>query len=281
MGVEDSDLHGQDHEEARKPYRQILVEEISEGRQALDRPLMGLLLSGISAGLDIGFSLFLMGVMATLVNGRMSEPVAEILIANMSALGFILVVQGRSELFTEHTTLAVLPVLSGQASLGSLGRLWAVVYVANLIGAAVFAGVAVLTGPALGIIDPMAFEQIAARVHEHPAGAMVLSAILAGWLMGLLSWLVTASRDTIGQIVIVWLIATSIGFAHLHHSILGAVEVLAGLFAAQGTTLSDCGRFLAWTTLGNAIGGTVFVAILKYSHATRAGQEAPGPRSKQ
>ena len=68
----------------------------------------------------------------------------------MYAVGFIFVVLGRSELFTEQTTLAVLPVLNRQASVLELVRTWAVVYVANLLGAAAFAGLAVLIGPALG-----------------------------------------------------------------------------------------------------------------------------------
>ena len=47
----------------------------------------------------------------------------------------------------------------------------------------------------------------------------------------------------------------------------GSVEVLAGVFAGQGATPSDYGRFLLWATLGNAIGGPLFVAIIKYGHA--------------
>jgi formate/nitrite transporter FocA (FNT family) len=41
--------------------------------------------------------------------------------------GFLFVILGRSELFTEHTTLAVLPVLDGRASLRQLGRLWGLI----------------------------------------------------------------------------------------------------------------------------------------------------------
>jgi formate-nitrite transporter family protein len=94
-----------------------------------------------------------------------------------------------------------------------------------------------------------------------------LSAILAGWLMGLLSWLVAAGRDTISQIVLVWLITTAIGFARLHHAIVGTVEVLAGAFAGQGITAGDFGHFLLFATLGNIAGGVVFVAFLKYGQA--------------
>ncbi len=251
----------------KKPYRQILREEIVEGLRAMERPWAALTLSAFSGGLEIGFSLFLMAVMHTVAAGKLARPVLEMLTANLYAVGFIFVVLGRSELFTEQTTLAVLPVLNRRASLGHLARLWATVYVANLCGAAAFAILTVLTGPKLGVIEPRVFGEIASKVVRPAPEAILLSAVLAGWLMGLLSWLVTAARDTISQIVIVWIVATTIGFCRFHHSIVGSVEVLAGLFAGQEVTAADYGYFLGWTTLGNALGGSLFVALLKYGHA--------------
>jgi len=231
----------------------------------------GLFLSAVSAGLDIGFSLFLMGAMRTLIKGQLPPPISALLVANMYAVGFIFVVLGRSELFTEHTTLAVLPVLRGRATLASLGRLWVTIYVGNLMGAAGFALLAAWIGPGLGVISPPAFAEIAEPLIRPGWLMVAASGLLAGWLMGLLSWLVTAARDTFSQIFIVWMITISIGFTHLHHSIVGSVEVLAAVFAGQGVTLADYGRFLLWTTIGNAVGGTVFVALIKHTHASRPG----------
>jgi formate/nitrite transporter FocA (FNT family) len=70
------------------------------------------------------------------------------------------------------------------------------------------------------------------------------------------------------------LVTTSIGFANLHHVILGTVEVLAGAFAGQGVGVGDFARFLLWATLGNALGGTVFVALVKYGLARPEAQTA-------
>lgn len=246
---------------------EILRKEIHEGIDALRRPTGGLLVSGLSAGLDIGFSLILMAAMTTLAEGQLPEPVVRILVANMYSVGFIFVVLGRSELFTEQTTLAVLPVLGGRATVRELLRLWGLVYLSNLVGATAFAWLAAEVGPALGIIEPGAFGTIARRMTDHPDGAMFASGILAGWMMGLLSWLVAAGRDTISQIAVVWLVTTAIGFLGLHHSVLGTVEVLAGAFAGQGIAVVDVGRFLLWATLGNAVGGTVFVGVIKYGLA--------------
>jgi formate/nitrite transporter FocA (FNT family) len=267
----------QEESGAKKGPGQILREEIKEGRAAIRRGSGGLFLSGLSAGLDIGFGLFLAAITLTLVGGALSRPATELLFANMIAVGFVFVVVGRSELFTEQTTLAVLPVLSGKESVAGLGRVWAVVYVANLVGAAAFAGLAVVVGPALGVIEPRVFGEIATPKTAHPGWVIFLSALLAGWLMGLLSWLVAASRDTISQIAITWIVGAVIGYAHLHHVVAGSVEVLAGVFAGQGVTAADFGHFLLWTTLGNAVGGPLFVAAIKYGHAIGAEQSGPQP----
>jgi formate/nitrite transporter FocA (FNT family) len=90
--------------------------------------------------------------------------------------------------------------------------------------------------------------------------------------MGLLSWLVAASRDTISQVVLIWIFTGAISLGHLHHSIFGANEVLGGVFSGHNT-VAEFGHFLLWATLGNAIGGAGFVALLKFGHAGR-GQDA-------
>lgn len=252
-------------------YREILGLEIEEGLSQLQRPTSGLFLSGLSAGLDIGFGPFLMAVVLTMSEGSFSEPVTGLLLANAYAVGFIFVVVGRSELFTEHTTLAVVPVLDGEASVADLARLWGVVYVANLVGGTAFAMLAVYVGPQLETIDPAAFEEIARGLVHYSWSTTLLSAVLAGWLMGLMTWLVAAGQNTISQAFFVWLVALAIGLAHLPHSIAGSVEVLLGVFSRSGITAMDFAGFLAWSTVGNTVGGSIFVGLLKYGHGVRGG----------
>ena len=254
-------------------YREILRVEIQEGLSQLNRPTEGLLLSGLSAGLDIGFGPFLMAIVLTISGDTFSQPVVQILMANAYTVGFIIVVLGRSELFTEHTTLAVVPVLHGQASLFELGRLWGLIYVANLVGGVLFAGLAVLIEPQLGTVDAPAFGVIAHHMVDYSPMATVLAGVLAGWLMGLMTWLVAAGRNTISQVIFVWLLAFVIGISRLPHSIAGSVEVLLGLFAGQGITVGEFASFLLWSTIGNIVGGTVFVALLKYGHGIKGGEE--------
>ncbi len=270
--------NGEEREESQKSYRTILEQEITAGLNELERPAPGLAMSALSAGLDLGFSVLLMGVMLRLAGGVLPEPVVAILVANMYAVGFLFVIFGRSELFTEHTTLAFLPILDGRATLLQLARLWGIVYAANLAGIAVFSAALAWFAPRMGIVDTATFHHIALRMTEQPWWLMLPSAVLAGWLMGLLSWLVTAGRDTISQVFFAWLVTASIGFAGLHHCILGSGEVLTALFAGHPVGWGAFGRFLLFSTLGNAVGGTFFVGLIKWGHASgRGGGEGGRP----
>ena len=92
------------------------------------------------------------------------------------------------------------------------------------------------------------------------------SAVFAGWLMGLLRWLTTSSTDTISRIFIIILVTFVIGAAGLHHSVVGAVEVLVGMLTSPNIHFTDFLLFMALAVPGNIIGGSIFVAVLKKSH---------------
>ena len=251
------------------PQEMILAEQLDEATTELERPAEGLFLSALSAGLDIGFGPLLMAAVATLAVGVWSEAATTLVLANLYSVGFIFVVLGRSELFTEHTTLAVIPVLDGRASLTDLGRLWGLVYAGNILGASVFAVLAVAVAPAFGIADQSAFVFIGEKLVGHSAGVLFAGAVLAGWLMGLLSWLVSAAQETVSRTLFVWVVATTIGITHLPHSIAGTVEVLAAVLVDPAMGLATFAEFLVVSSGGNALGGGVFVALLKYGHVVR------------
>ena len=254
-----------------KPTRNVLDSLIDSGVHEMNRERSGLLLSGLSAGLDIGFGPLLMAVVLTLSGDGFGDLTTELLLASVYSIGFMLVILGRSELFTEHTTLAVIPVIDGQATGRQLFRLWGLVYAGNVVGGALFTLLAVLLMPGLGVVSPEAFGEIAHKLVSHDLRWLVVAGVFAGWLMGLLAWLIAAAQETISRLVVIWIVAGTIGILHLPHSIAGNVEVLFGLFVSPRVTLSDYLGFMLLATIGNALGGGVFVALLKYGHVVRGG----------
>ena len=184
-----------------------------------------------------------MAVVLTLTTGTYSEPTQVLLAANAYAVGYVFVILGGSELFTEHTTLAVFPVLEGRASVHDLVRLWVVVYAGNLVGAAIFAALGMLVGNSLNIIEFGSSVHVARELVQYSWWTILLSGALTGWLLGLVSWLVTSGRDTISQVFFIWMAATGIGLAGLHHSIAGTVEILMPLFAGEPITWGTMAGF--------------------------------------
>jgi formate-nitrite transporter family protein len=169
-----------------------------------------------------------------------------------------------------------MPVLARRASLASLARLWGLVFCFNLVGAAIFGAFLAILAPALGIASPAVFHHLASKLVDHAWWVILLSALLAGWLMGTLSWLIAASRDTISQVVFVWLIAGIIGFAHLHHPITAAVEVTVSILLGGGARVAESMVMLAWSTIGTSLGGLIFAVLISYGHRIGDDQHQPG-----
>lgn len=240
--------------------------QLDIGTEELNRPSRGLALSGLSAGLDIGFGPLFMLALVSTASGVWTEPTLDLVTGLIYSVGFVFVVISGTELFTEHTSLAAVPVLDGQASLGELGRLWGIVYATNVVGGSIFAVGIAYFGPAYGIIEQSAFVHLARPLVSHGLLPTLIAATLAGWLMGLLSWLVTAVEGSAARIALVIIVTTVIGFGHLPHSIAGNVEVLAATLAAPQITVDNYLWFMGLATAGNVIGGTVFVALLKYGY---------------
>lgn len=250
--------------ETPKEGEEILKEQIRTSLLEYRRHDKALFISAFSAGLEVGFSVLLMGTLYTMFSDQLSDSGMGFALALAYPIGFIFVIIGRSELFTEHTTLAVLPVLNGTVGVGTLAKLWTIVFVGNLVGGYVFGFILVSIGPEMGTISPDAFHHLAHEMVKYNWWLTLSSGILAGWLMGLLSWLVTSSRETISRILSIILVTSVIGLGGLHHSIVGSIEVFVGLISSEEITLGDYAHFQLWTTLGNIIGGTVFVAAIKF-----------------
>ena len=259
----------------KKPQKsqQLILKHTEEAALTqLKRSPLGLMLSGLSAGLDIGFSVLMMAVVLTLFKGVFPDPVVRFLVSNMYPLGFVFVILGRSELFTEHTTLAVLPVLQGLAPIKKLLRLWAIVYFSNIVGGLIFTLILSYFADSLHFIQGWAIAQISIDITSQSWKNLMLSAALAGWLMGLLAWLVAAARETVSQIIMIWIVTSCIGLAGLAHSIVGNIEASVGWVSGY-ISFGHYISFLAPVTLGNIIGGVFFVAVLKYSHTALSGKE--------
>jgi formate-nitrite transporter family protein len=242
---------------------QIFYAAKENARGEVRRSSRTLAFSGLAGGLVMGLTgLGVAAVRANLGNGVWQNFVSYLLYPT----GFIAVIIGRAQLFTENTLYPVLLILDERKQRKRYTRetlrLWSVVFATNVLGALLFATLVMLTGAIPGTI----YGQLISLGREAVSGTAAhffWSGVIGGWLIALVAWVVTASHWTIGQLVMVWLLTFVVGIGHFAHCIATSGEILSGVVSGVLTG----GTYLHWllfATLGNIVGGVVMVSVLNY-----------------
>lgn len=251
-------------QEKPKSQLEILVDQLCEGIETYREKESKVFISAITAGLEIGFSFLLIAILYTILKNRISPDIIFYVLAFAYPIGFIIVVLGKSILFTEQTSLLSLPVFHKKRSFQELLKLWGIVISGNLIGGYIFSFLGGNISLALDIVTIESIENIAHHVTRADSLIIFGSAIFAGWLMAVLSWLLSSSKETISRIVVVYIITFVVGFAGFHHSIVGSIEVFSGLLFTNSISIVEYLSFQGITLAGNALGGVIFVGALRY-----------------
>jgi formate/nitrite transporter FocA (FNT family) len=259
-------------ESQSRPNAALIHETIrAEGESELERTIGAIALSGLAAGLSMGFSLVVEGIFhAALPDG----PARELLSPLGYTVGFLIVVLGRQQLFTENTLTPILPLLHNRdlSTLWRVGRLWTVVLAANLVGTWIFAALI-----AHAQIFPSgvsnAFVELSRHTTEAGFGLTFLRAVFAGWLIALMVWLLPAAEGS--RPLIILIITYIVGLGAFSHIIAGSVECAFLVQVGEASVREFLARFLAPTLLGNVVGGVALVAVLNY------GQVAPEIRHSE
>jgi formate/nitrite transporter FocA (FNT family) len=213
----------------------------------------------------MGFSLVAEGVLHRYIPDRPWRPAVTAL---GYAFGFLFVILGRQQLFTENTLTVILPLmLHKKASvLMNVLRLWAVVLVANVVGALAFALVAAHTN-AFEIEIRHSFKEICEKsVNVGGFGTALLRGIFAGWLIALMVWLLPAAETA--RVWVILLITWLVKAAALTHVIAGAVEVFYLITTGAMGWGHGLAGYLLPTLIGNIIGGVALVAALNHAQVT-------------
>ena len=245
-----------------------------EGHDELERPSRALAWSGLAAGLSMGFSLVAQGL---LYDGLPEASWRPLITSLGYSIGFLIVILGRQQLFTENTLTPILPLLAkcDMATLRQVLRLWGVVLLSNLVGACIFAW----TVGATDVFEPkikQAFSDISTEAIEGTFGTILLKGIFAGWLIALMVWLLPfAETARVGVIIIITYL---VGVARLAHSIAGAVEAFYVALRGEASWGYVLGGYFVPTLIGNIIGGVTLVALVNYAQvfSGKAQQEAKG-----
>ncbi len=244
------------------PHALIIHEVVrEEGETALERSSIALTWSALAAGLSMGFSFLTMAVM----QAALPHTAWATLLASVGySVGFVIVVLGKQQLFTESTLTVILPVLVRRdlrTLLGAL-RVWSIVLPVNLIGTAIFAWL--LSAPDLFDAPVVSSMHVIAReTISHSFDITFLKALFAGWLIALMVWLLPSAGHA--RLFVIILITYVVSITKLSHIIAGSAESIFGLINGDISIKAYLGEFLLPTLLGNVLGGISLVGLLNHA----------------
>ncbi len=253
---------------SRRTAHEIFDSATEIARDELERTSRALAFSGFLGGLTMGLT----GLSVAVVRAALGPGIGTEFIAWLFyPVGFIAVIIGRAQLFTENTLYPVALVVSERRHVRNTLRLWGVVFLFNVLGALGFAFLVARTSALM----PNFLDQLITLGKEavsHPLGHVFWTGIIGGWLIALVAWMVTASQWTVGQILVVWLLTFVVGIGRFAHCIATSGEILSSVAAGQVAVLVFA-RWLAAATAGNILGGVVIVSLLNWGqvHSGKSG----------
>ena len=229
------------------------------GEEELSRPLTSLVYSGIAAGVMISMSVLGEAILRT----YLPDTPSRFLVENFGySLGFLMVIMGRMQLFTENTITTVLPVLSRPCKeiFLKVARLWSLVLVANVIGAFAAAAMVTFTPQIPAEVLP-AIGELSHHATSFPPLEAFFRSVPAGFLVAVLVWMLPQAKSSEFFVIVfmTWLIAAG-DFLHI---IAGSVE-MAFLVLTGALGFGGAMGFFIPVLLGNVVGGTVIFTLIAW-----------------
>lgn len=238
-----------------------------------------LMVLGILAGVYIGFG----AALATLIAHDSAQYVglglSKFFTGAVFSVGLMLVVIAGAELFTGNN-LIMASVLGGHAKMSKLLRNWIIVYIANFLGSILLAGI--MYGSGLWKTGSLAIGIKAIGIANAKVNIPFFEALFRGigcnWLVCLAVWMMLSAREVAGKIWAAFFPIMAFVALGYEHCVANMYFIPMGIFLKGTEAATKAGLDLAnltWggfivrnlipVTIGNIIGGSVFVALLYWS----------------
>ncbi len=243
---------------------EIWDESVEEGERRLTRKPLGLAATGAIGGVDVMLGVMALAVVSGALAVAVPQQIAHVGGSLVFGIGFVFLIVGRSELFTENFLVPIAALLRGHGSIAALARLWSITMVANLLGIFVLA----LIFTRAGLVPPEALDAagtMADTFAQRDIVAAFLSAIVAGTAMTLFTWLTLSVELDIARIALALLVGFVLAAPSLNHAIVGFGEMAFGLLAdtQDRATWTDLAQNFPVSVIGNLVGGMGFVTLAR------------------
>lgn len=228
--------------------------QVEEGTQRLSRPWREVLVTGFFGGTEVA-----VGVLAFIF--VLHETGNQLLAGLAFSVGFIALLLGRTELFTEGFLVPVVTVAAKRAKPRQLAKLWSGTLVANLIGGWLIMWLIVLAYPALhGTLVDSAEHFATAPIN---AETITLS-VLGGMTITLMTRMQHGTDDMVAKIVAAVIGGFLLAGTEMFHSILDSLLIFGAIHTGDATFgYLEWAKFFALAVTGNMVGGLGLVTLLR------------------
>jgi formate/nitrite transporter FocA (FNT family) len=257
-----SEQEVRDVEEMATPRTPVIYEVVRRhGEEELKRPATSLWWSGVAAGLSISFSLLAQAILET----HLPDAPWRALVSSLGyCVGFLMVVLGRQQLFTESTITIVLPVFADLSvkTVWRLGRLWAIVLVANFTGT-LLAAIFCTYAPVLPADLLHGMQDISRDLLRLGWWQMAFRGISSGFLIAAMVWMIPSAESA--KFVVITLMTYLIAVGGFTHIVAGSMEANMLVLHGDWEWWRMLGQFFVPVLLGNIVGGTALFALISYA----------------
>lgn len=247
-------------EEHEKLSPRLVYEIIRKGGiEELQRPAKALIFSGITAGLLVTCSFIFKAILSAYLP---SDSTWSYLIENMGyAVGFVIVILGHMQLFTENPISTVIPLFNPFTiyKLNKVLRLWGIVLLSNMVGTA-FAASFILIPHVFNDTILNSLNQIAHHVADYSAFECLIKGIPAGILIAALVWMMPSANS---KFTLIFFMTYLIAIGDFTHVVVGSAEMAYWVFSGHASIV-DYFAFVIPTCIGNIIGGAGVFTLLIY-----------------
>ena|ERR1700761_181823 len=251
-----------DIEEMSSPRAPVIYEVVRRlGDEEMERPITSLWWSGVSAGLSISFSLLAQAILEM----HLPDTPWRLLVAGFGyCVGFLMVILGRQQLFTESTITAVLPVLAkvSWTSIWGMARMWLIVLIANLTGTLLAAMFCTFT-PVLPADLLAGMLKISRALLGLGWWDLAFRGVTSGFLIAAMVWMIPSAENA--KFVVITLMTYLIAIGGFTHIVAGSMEAHMLVLNGEWQWWHMLGQFLLPVLLGNMIGGTALFALISYA----------------